>query len=317
MPFEGEAFKVTDKQANVFYEEAAKQSTIESAAAGGRPEIDRAKLSNLLFHSLRPDSVRWGHKLMQAVPLEHGRHELQFENGHTDQVDLVVAADGAFSRIRPLLSGENAAYSGVSMIELNIMNAAAHFPELAAFNGTGSMFALDDQKTIMAQFNGDDRIRVYLGFAAERDWLDNNGLDYTDPASIKHKLLSLFEDWSQELKNYILHANGPITPRRIYMLPVGHRWENKPGVTLIGDAAHLMSPFAGAGANLAMLDAAELGEMLINDSDLNQAVQAYELKMFEYAGELAAETQTNMALFFSDQAAQKLGEKMKTLIGRQ
>jgi 2-polyprenyl-6-methoxyphenol hydroxylase-like FAD-dependent oxidoreductase len=175
------------------------------------------------------------------------------------------------------------------------------------------MYALGDHKGIMAQLNGDKRIRVYLGFKVQQDWLEQSNIPFDNLEEAKQEILPLFEDWDEQLKSYIRCANGAITPRRIYMLPVHHQWEHKPGVTLIGDAAHLMSPFAGAGANLAMLDAAELADAIINHADLEEAVQVYETKMFEYAGETATVTQSNMELFFSDNAIEELCEMMNEL----
>ncbi|MBG9783339.1 FAD-dependent oxidoreductase [Shouchella lehensis] len=307
--FEGQSSKTVDKNGKVYHED---HDLLPTAEETSRPEIDRTELRDLLLDSLQADTIRWGHKCTGAVPIDDTRYELYFENGHTDVVDLVVGADGAFSRIRPLVSDEKAKYSGVSMVELNITNAEELFPELVAYNGPGTVYALSDHKAIIAQMNGDGRIRVYLGFKAEVSFLEALKLSHKEPEIAKQTLLNLFSDWSNDLKQYIICANGEITPRRIYMLPVAHKWENKKGVTLIGDAAHLMSPFAGAGANLAMLDGAELALSIIHTDNHERASREYEKRMFEYARKASSETKENVDLFFSEGAAAKLGALMNS-----
>jgi 2-polyprenyl-6-methoxyphenol hydroxylase-like FAD-dependent oxidoreductase len=71
-----------------------------------------------------------------------------------------------------------------------------------------------------------------------------------------------------------------ILPHAIYALPVGHHWQNRTGLTLLGDAAHVMAPFGGAGVNNAMLDATELARALIEDDDWQTAVATYEHEIF-------------------------------------
>jgi 2-polyprenyl-6-methoxyphenol hydroxylase-like FAD-dependent oxidoreductase len=196
------------------------------------------------------------------------------------------------------------------MIELNVI-ANLH-PDLAAFNRRGKMFALDDNKGILGQLNGDGRIKVYVSFKADRNWIEESGIKADQPQEAKTMLLEMFKDWDEPLQNYIRYAVDTVLPRRIYMLPVGFKWTRNPGVTLIGDAAHVMSPFAGEGVNLAMQDAMELALAIVRNEDQAKAIEEYEEKMYEYASEKARGSADNLDLCFSDDAAKKLSDLMNS-----
>jgi 2-polyprenyl-6-methoxyphenol hydroxylase-like FAD-dependent oxidoreductase len=303
--YEGEDFRLFDKEGKCYLDEVAEENSL-----GTRPEIDRGVLCDILLSKLEPAMIRYGYKLDKAVSLANGMTELHFENGFVDTAHLVIGADGAFSRVRPLLSDTDVSYSGLTMLELNVVDAANRYPDLAAFNRRGKMFALDDNKGILGQLNGDGRIKVYASLKADREWLEASGISVDKPQEAKAQLLELFQDWDEPLKNYIRYAADAVLPRRIYMLPVGFKWKRNPGVTLIGDAAHVMSPFAGEGVNMAMQDAMELALAIVRNNDQAKAIEEYEEKMYEYSSEKARESNDNLDLIFSDHAAPKLTELM-------
>ncbi|HEX2910956.1 MAG TPA: NAD(P)/FAD-dependent oxidoreductase [Chloroflexia bacterium] len=298
---DSEATLIVDKTGRVLFQE------VEELGKQNRPEIDRAALRNLLIASIDPARIVWGRKVSGAVIGENGRPRLLFEDGSSITTDLLVGADGAWSRIRPLMSTATPQYSGISFLELHLLDVDKFHPAAAALVGQGSMFALSDNKGLIAQRNGDGNIRVYAAFRVAADWLTGVGVDWTDTPSAKKVLLEQFSDWSEELRDLILNASGNIIPRPIYALPTDHRWSRVAGVTLVGDAAHVMSPFAGEGANLAMLDATELALALIeHGEDWETALAQYETVMFGRSEIAATDSASGLELFFNPDAPGEL-----------
>ncbi|MFC9845862.1 FAD-dependent oxidoreductase [Streptomyces sp. NPDC060223] len=268
---EGQQMRLVGRDGRILFDAAPTERDGQ-----GNPEIDRGQLRGLLLDSLAPGTVRWGHRLERAEPLGDGRHRLHFAHGDSADADLVVGADGAWSRVRRLVSDTVPVYTGVTFVETGLNDADARHPELAALTGSGTMMALDDGLGFVAQRNSGGHIRVYVGMRAPEDWHRQAAVDLTDPAAVRHCLLERFAGWSPVLHGCITRTDTGYVNRPLFALPVPHTWEHTPGVTLLGDAAHLMSPFSGMGANLAMLDGADLAQALIDHIDIDDAVTAYE-----------------------------------------
>lgn len=264
------------------------------------PEIDRGQLRAMLYEHLRPGTVRWGHKLVHTIPLGGGVHRLEFANGTGVEVDLVIGADGAWSRIRPLLTDAKPQYLGVSFLDARFDDVDTRHPEVAAIVGDGHMFATDgDGRAVIVQRNSNGVVRGYIAFRAELDWHVEAGVDITDRAAVRSYLLREFDGWSTGMRPLITDIDSDYVPRSFWALPAPLTWDRVPGVTLIGDAAHLMAPFGGHGANLALLDGAELARAIAKENTLDDAIGRYEASMFQRSGELAPGANAALTRFFA------------------
>ncbi|MEV5238425.1 NAD(P)/FAD-dependent oxidoreductase [Streptomyces cinnamoneus] len=252
---------------------------------GGRPEVLRGELRQILLDSLPDGTVRWGHKVSSAHALGDGLYEVTFADGTTVVTSLLVGADGAWSRVRPLLSAATPEYTGTSFVETYLFDADTRHPAAAKAVGGGMLIAPAPGKDIFAHRESGDTLHSYVGLSKPQEWFA--AIDFTDAAAATARIAQEFDGWAPELTALITDGDTAPVLRPIYALPTGHRWDRVPGVTLLGDAAHLSAP-DGEGANLAMLDGAELGKALAaHPDDVEAALTEYEQAMFHRSTEVA------------------------------
>ncbi|MER7879194.1 NAD(P)/FAD-dependent oxidoreductase [Streptomyces solisilvae] len=271
---------------------------------GGRPEVQRGELRRILLESLPAGTVRWGHKVSGVRSLGGGRHEVTFADGGTVVTGLLVGADGAWSRVRPLLSDATPEYAGTSSVETYLFDADTRHPASAKAVGGGSMFALAPGKGILAHRESGGTLHTYVALSRPQDWFA--AIDFTDSAAATARIAREFDGWAPELTALITDGETAPVPRPYNALPVEHRWERVPGVTLLGDAAHLAIP-NGEGANLAMLDGAELGKAIAaHPDDIETGFAEYEKALFPRSAEVVTEGNLLQQRLFDDNAPHSL-----------
>ncbi|WP_328936412.1 FAD-dependent monooxygenase [Streptomyces tauricus] len=277
---EGQQMRRWDTAGNILLDQVPDEDDLH------KPEIDRGQLRDLLLNSLAPGTVQWGRALASVAGPADGPRTLHFTDGTSIETDLVIGADGAFSRVRPAVSAAVPAYSGVTFTEAWFDDVENRHADLSALVGSGSATATDGERALFAQRNSGGHIRVYIIRRAPADWITASGLSAEDTAGIRDHLLDEFAEWAPRMRHMISNNDGPYADRPLFVLPAPHTWDHVPTVTLLGDAAHLMPPI-GVGVNLAMLDAHDLALALATHPTVDEAVRAYEKIMLPRSTDLA------------------------------
>ena len=306
-----EAMKLIKSDGTVRWDENNMEG-VEASPARNRPEIDRTTLRNILLDSINPASIQWGRKLVRVETngTSTDKYTLHFTDGREEGFDLVVGADGAWSKVRFLLTDQLPIYSGITLLDMKAEEVSTKKQWFQSFTGSGSCFMFDEGRALICQRNGNDSIRVYAAVRQPETWLNDCGIDWEQPGVARKDFTEqYFGDCHEDLKRVIaVEASDSLIARPLFMLPVGFEWAPHVGVTLLGDAAHLMTPFAGVGVNVALADALSLARALVKRKEalddnlkrsLAEALQEYEGSMFERAKENMNKTWVGLQHHFS------------------
>ncbi|KAF9887320.1 hypothetical protein FE257_010315 [Aspergillus nanangensis] len=315
---------VADKDGNILYSDEGELSQ--------RPEISRHALTKLLTSHLPEEAIRWGRKVLSATTSCPATGEIETEITFDDggggpegkqSFDLVVGADGAWSRVRTLLTDVKPGYSGIQLLTATVRHVTAKYPHLAKLVGRGSFSALGRGHAVMSHRGPQDSARIYVCLSIADEEFATSNFGNMSATEVKSWLLTndaLLGLWGPVMKELVTvvcdeesadnpHAVADIRP--LYTLPIGADWAHHASATLVGDAAHLMSPWAGEGVNLAMWDSLLLAGVIVQacrgvsfQETLGPLMQAFEVEMAARAKEKAEETHSNGQMLFGENAAQ-------------
>ena len=298
---------IVNERAEIVLSDHETKSDEDAGNKPSRPEIERGALRKVLLESLQPETVVWDSHFVSMEKQNEG-WLLQFKNGSSAYADIVVAADGANSKIRPYVTDIKAFYSGIIMLEITINDAQKAAPHIYELLNGGKVMAFGNGKNILGGQKGNGDLGFYATFKASENWVTNNGLDYSDRTQLLAWFKEEYSGWSSIWYELFENTATPVIPRPIYCMPLDQTWETLPNVTLLGDAAHVMPPFAGEGANMAMLDSLELSECLTADKyhNLQEAISSYEVAMRQRAAVAAKQSLENGERMHSEGALEKM-----------
>lgn len=299
--------KIVGEQADVMFSDHDDKPEENFGFEHFRPEIDRGALRKILLESLLPQTVVWNAHFISMEKQGEG-WLLHFKDGSKAYADVVIAADGANSKIRPYLTDIKPFFTGIVMLEGNIYDAKNTVPNISTLLQGGKIMAFGNKKNILMGQKAGGEIGFYISFRAHENWAAQSGLDFSDKEQVLHWFTKKYSEWSPIWQELIKNTITPFVPRPIYCMPLDQTWQAQSNVTMLGDAAHVMPPFAGEGVNMAMRDALELCQSLTSGThdSLHDALSVFEEGMRKRASIMAKESLDNGDLMHSPMALESM-----------
>ncbi|KAJ3229796.1 hypothetical protein HDU81_005001 [Chytriomyces hyalinus] len=330
-----EATRIANHRAEILYAENDEDGDApgESANLPSRPEISRNNLTTLLLSRIPAECMKWNYKLLSATSLDR-KVTLDFGENGTAEYDVVIGADGAWSKIRKLLTPVKPVYAGVQFTTLTIPDFATKYPDHALLTGTGTFMALGKSRGIVVQRGSHDSARIYAVVnTPDEHWAQTTGIEGKPASEAKQVLLAAFGEYSESLQSLVssacdeeslMNPGVAVECRPMYALPIGMSWDRLPGVTLLGDAAHLMLP-SGEGVNLAMRDALELSQLLSGickaelsgdafGAELDSKLAAYESVILERGKGEAVDSKIMNDMMYGENGGEEFANWFKALM---
>ena len=286
--------RVVDNQAKIHFDEHIEGKDGQFGHKNHRPEIDRGPLRDILLNALQSETVVWDSHILSVEPVE-GKWKLIFQNGNQIMADIVIGADGANSKIRPFVTDIKPFWTGITMLEGSIKDAEKTAPNIHKLLKGGKIFAYGNEKTLIVSSKGDGSFGFATSCKTEEFWDKKSGINFKDNKQVLAWFKETFSEWSEVWYELFENEKTLFIPRPQYCMPLNQKWEAQSNITLIGDAAHWMPPFAGEGVNMAMLDALQLSEALTNSvfTDIRLAIANYEKQLFKRFAKIGQATLFN------------------------